>query len=68
MTGANAVAAGSDSTLALLTNGTLMAWGNNKRGQLGNGTTKSSTVPVTVTGIGSPIAISVGGQFALATT
>jgi alpha-tubulin suppressor-like RCC1 family protein len=43
-----AVAAGDNSELALLKNGNLMAWGNNSRGQLGNGTNTNSSLPVKV--------------------
>jgi len=35
-------------TVALLANGSLWAWGNNTKGQLGNGTRTSSDVPVSV--------------------
>ncbi len=32
-------------TIAILTNGSVWAWGNNRRGQLGNGSTASADVP-----------------------
>jgi hypothetical protein len=42
------VAAGYDYSLALTTDGSLYAWGTNGNGQLGNGTTTNSSVPVPV--------------------
>ena len=35
-------------TVAVLTNGSVWAWGDNEKGQLGDGTRASSTVPVSV--------------------
>jgi alpha-tubulin suppressor-like RCC1 family protein len=35
-------------TIVILTNGTVWAWGNNRKGQLGDGSTASSDVPVSV--------------------
>ncbi|MCX6875988.1 MAG: cadherin-like beta sandwich domain-containing protein [Verrucomicrobia bacterium] len=43
-----AITAGFYHSLALCTDGSLAAWGDNSHGQLGNGTTTSSTVPVAV--------------------
>ena len=43
-----AIAAGASHSLALCVDGTLAAWGSNASGQLGNGTTVSSPVPVAV--------------------
>ena len=42
------IAAGFDHNLALCSDGTLVAWGDNYNGQLGNGGTVSSNVPVVV--------------------
>lgn len=40
--GVTAVSAGGEHSLALLSNGTVMAWGDNREGQLGNGSTAAS--------------------------
>jgi alpha-tubulin suppressor-like RCC1 family protein len=42
------VRCGRTHTLALDTNGTLWAWGDNSQGQLGNGTTTNSNVPIQI--------------------
>jgi alpha-tubulin suppressor-like RCC1 family protein len=48
-------------TCALLTDGTVQCWGDNSQGELGNGTTTNSAVPVTVVGITNVAAV-VAGQ------
>ena len=48
LTGVTAIAAGEDYSLALLGNGTVMAWGANEFGQLGDGSTTASDTPVAV--------------------
>ncbi|WP_339346661.1 InlB B-repeat-containing protein [Bifidobacterium apis] len=45
---ATQVSAGDSHSLALGSDGNAYAWGNNDNGQLGNGTTRDSTVPVPV--------------------
>jgi alpha-tubulin suppressor-like RCC1 family protein len=45
-----AVAGGQGHSLALLSNGSVWSWGMNLQGQLGNGTTTDSNVPIEVTG------------------
>jgi len=60
------VKAGNNHSLALLNNGTIMAWGFNDRGQLGNGTTNNSSSPVTVLDINNAIAIAAGDKHSIA--
>jgi len=59
--GATAVSASVVHGLALLSNGTVVAWGNNSEGELGDGTETASNVPVAVTGLSGVTAISAGG-------
>ena len=73
----SAIAAGEAFGLALLSNGTVMAWGTNQRGELGNGSTTGpetcvegliacSRAPVPVPGLSNVTAIAAGGEVALA--
>src|SRR5690606_17912667 len=48
LTGVTAIAAGEWHSLALLTDGTVWAWGLNTLGQLGDGTTDNRSTPVQV--------------------
>jgi alpha-tubulin suppressor-like RCC1 family protein len=74
-----AIAAGWRSSLALLKNGTVMTWGDNEHGQLGDGSTTGpetctregttqpcSTKPVPVSGLSEVTAIAAGFDFDLA--
>ncbi|MDR6999281.1 HYR domain-containing protein [Neobacillus niacini] len=67
-----AIAAGEFHNLALLNDGTVLTWGNNEYGQLGDGTNTSSNVPVQVLGTGGSgflnnvVAIAAGGFHSLA--
>jgi alpha-tubulin suppressor-like RCC1 family protein len=48
--GATGITVGQDFVCALLNDGRVQCWGQNDRGQLGNGTTNDSSAPVTVCG------------------
>jgi len=68
-TGVTQISAGANHALALLSNGTVQAWGYNGAGQLGDGTYASDVAnpaPVQVTGLGSVTQISAGANFSLA--
>jgi alpha-tubulin suppressor-like RCC1 family protein len=64
--GVVAISAGDDHNLALLKDGTVMAWGANNDGQLGDNTTTDSDMPVHVSGLSGVKAISAGGFHSLA--
>jgi RHS repeat-associated protein len=55
-------------SLALLSNGRVMAWGYNGYGELGNGTFTESEVPVLVTGLSNVIQIKAGIYHSMALT
>jgi alpha-tubulin suppressor-like RCC1 family protein len=63
--GAVAVAAGGGDDAALLANGTVLAWGENRNGQLGDGTTEEKDVPTPVAGLTGVRAIALGGESSL---
>lgn len=60
------VSSGSDHTLALKTDGTLWAWGDNGSGELGDGTTVDKTMPVQIGTANDWQKISAGHNFSLA--
>src|SRR4029079_11022143 len=66
LSGVVAISAGDDHNLALLGDGTVMAWGANNDGQLGDNSTEESDVPVPVSGLHEAVAISAGGFHSLA--
>jgi alpha-tubulin suppressor-like RCC1 family protein len=60
--GASAIAAGANHSFALLSGGTVLGWGYNAAGQLGDGAYTNSPLPVPVTGL-SGVAGIAGGAF-----
>ncbi|MEV4558148.1 hypothetical protein AB0K51_14310 [Kitasatospora sp. NPDC049285] len=60
------VAAGGAHSLALLYDQTVVAWGRNNYGQLGNGTNSDSSTPVRVEGLNKVVAIAAGRDHSLA--
>jgi hypothetical protein len=61
LSGVSAIAAGAAHGLALLSNGTVMAWGDDSAGELGNGVVKASQPsPVAVSGLSGVTSISAG--------
>ncbi|HTZ86249.1 MAG TPA: IPT/TIG domain-containing protein [Solirubrobacteraceae bacterium] len=66
ITTAIAIAAGGGQNLALLSSGKVIAWGENRSGQLGDGTTKDKATPVTVSGLEGVSAIAAGDEDSLA--
>jgi hypothetical protein len=62
VTDAIAVSAGSGIACALLSDRTTECWGDNSRGELGNGTRASSSTPVIVPGLSGVQAVDAGGE------
>jgi alpha-tubulin suppressor-like RCC1 family protein len=61
------LSAGFNHVLALRSNGTVLAWGDNSAGELGDGSTGGTSGPVQVTGLpGGASQVSAGGEFSLA--
>lgn len=65
-TGATSVAAGYYHTLALTSQGGFWGWGDNSRGQLGNGVETTRSVPREVTGLSQVTQIAAGHRHSLA--
>ena len=61
-----AIAAGGSHGLALLSDGTVWAWGSNSGGQLGDGTTTDRSVPIQVAGVTGAVAVAAGADHSLA--
>jgi alpha-tubulin suppressor-like RCC1 family protein len=66
LSGVKAIAAGDYYSLALKEDGTIVAWGNNSYGQLGDGTTNERNTPVQVQNLGGVKVISAGRAHSLA--
>ena len=64
--GITQLSAGDFHMLALKSNGTVLAWGANGSGQLGNGTTTDPAGPVQVTGLANATQVAAGERFSLA--
>ena len=64
--GITQVSAGYDHALALQSNGTVLAWGDNTAGELGDGSTASTVGAVRAAGLSSASQVSAGGRFSLA--
>jgi len=60
LTDVTAIAAGASHSLALLKDGTVRAWGMNRWGQLGDGTTVRRLAPIAVAGVRNAVAIGAG--------
>lgn len=65
LSGATAISAGMQHSLALLSGGSVEAWGYNPDGQLGNGSNLNSPVPVAISGLGGVVKIAGGGSHSL---
>lgn len=61
-----AIAAGNAHSLALLKDGSVRAWGQNRFGQIGDGTTMNRDSPITVPGIRIAVAIAAAGIISVA--
>jgi alpha-tubulin suppressor-like RCC1 family protein len=67
VSGASAVAAGSRFSLALVTGGSVMAWGEDKSGQLGDGSVmRSEETPAAVHSLSGVTEIAAGGSHSVA--
>jgi alpha-tubulin suppressor-like RCC1 family protein len=63
LTGVTAIAAGGEHSLALLAGGTVMSWGEDRFGELGDGVAgEPSDVPVPVSGLSEVAGIAAGGD------
>jgi len=66
LTGITAVAAGHDHSLALRSDGTVWAWGDNTYGELGNDTTTGGSTPVEVQDLTHVVALAAGWRHSAA--
>jgi alpha-tubulin suppressor-like RCC1 family protein len=60
------ISAGYRHTIMAKSDGTVWAWGNNMFGQLGNGSTISSLIPVQVPGLSGIVSVSAGDNYSIA--
>ena len=66
--GVTAITAGYEHACAILAGGSMRCWGNNAAGQLGNGGTSNSSVPVTIPGLSGIVSISAAWRHTCAVT
>lgn len=66
ISGARAISATYNHTLALLEDGTVMAFGSNSSGQLGDSTREPRAEPVKVQGVANAVAVSAGSGISVA--
>jgi alpha-tubulin suppressor-like RCC1 family protein len=66
LTGVKAIAAGGLSSYAVLTDGNVEAWGDNGKGQLGDGSTTNTDLPAAVKGVVGATSVGAGSEHALA--
>ena len=66
ITGVTAVAAGNDHVLLLKSDGTVLAWGGNGSGQLGDGTTTTRLTPQAVPGLTDIVQVAAGNAHSVA--
>ena len=62
------IAAGGFHSCAVLNDGTVLCWGNDEDGQLGDGTTVDSLTPVVVSGLADVLSVSLGTSSSCALT
>jgi alpha-tubulin suppressor-like RCC1 family protein len=63
---AETISVGESHAAAVLNDGSVVAWGSNFSGKLGNGSTINSSIPTPVAGLGNVVSISAGGNHTLA--
>jgi alpha-tubulin suppressor-like RCC1 family protein len=66
LTGVAQIGTGRFHSCARMTSGTVYCWGDNESGELGNGSTTNSSIPVQVTGITTASTISAGAYHSCA--
>lgn len=66
LSGVAAISAGYSHSLALMKDGTVRAWGENRWGEVGDGTTTTRESPVLVAGVRNAVAVAAGQGFSVA--
>ena len=66
LAGIQQVVAGGGGSLALLSDGTVAAWGGNSWGEVGDGTHTEATHPIAVRGLGGVTSVAISGGHAMA--